>query len=274
MCLSRSARDSSGRDRRATWSSAPSCSARSTTSSTRKRRRSSCRAPAALRQQSRPCEPHRERRRRRSGRSYQRWRGRLRGEGNVHAPVRLGRAIVRPWRTTGGHRTSQNVTVGGTPLPRADRSQPPLTGSFGAEPARRAAGAAARRRSTTSSRTSAWCFSCCARAGSRSPPCLGRVAAGRVLAPLGEVAQTAQHITDTEDLTSRIQYHADDEVGQLADPLQRDDRAIAGLASRARRVGARAASARGRRLTRAAHSDHEPAHEHRGADGRRRALGG
>jgi len=46
--------------------------------------------------------------------------------------------------------------------------------------------------------------------------CLGRLAAGRVLAPLGEFAQTAEHITDTEDLTSRIQYHADDEVGQLA----------------------------------------------------------
>ena len=46
--------------------------------------------------------------------------------------------------------------------------------------------------------------------------CLGRLAASRVLAPLAEVAQTAQHITDTEDLTSRIQYHADDEVGQLA----------------------------------------------------------
>jgi two-component system, OmpR family, sensor histidine kinase MprB len=46
--------------------------------------------------------------------------------------------------------------------------------------------------------------------------CLGRLAAGRVLAPIAEVAQTAQHITDTEDLTSRIQYHADDEVGQLA----------------------------------------------------------
>jgi two-component system, OmpR family, sensor histidine kinase MprB len=46
--------------------------------------------------------------------------------------------------------------------------------------------------------------------------CLGRLAAGRVLAPLAEVAQTAEHITDTEDLTSRIQYHADDEVGQLA----------------------------------------------------------
>ncbi len=45
---------------------------------------------------------------------------------------------------------------------------------------------------------------------------LGRVAARRVLAPLGEVAQTAQHISETEDLTSRIQYRADDEVGQLA----------------------------------------------------------
>ncbi len=46
--------------------------------------------------------------------------------------------------------------------------------------------------------------------------CLGRLAARRVLAPLAEVAQTAQHITETEDLTSRIQYRADDEVGQLA----------------------------------------------------------
>jgi two-component system, OmpR family, sensor histidine kinase MprB len=45
---------------------------------------------------------------------------------------------------------------------------------------------------------------------------LGRLAARRVLAPLAEVAQTAQHISETEDLTSRIQVHADDEVGQLA----------------------------------------------------------
>ena len=104
--------------------------------------------------------------------------------------------------------------------------------------------------------------------------CLGRLAAGRVLAPLAEVAQTAQHITDTEDLTSRIQYHADDEVGQLATRFNRDDRAIAGLASGARRVGAGTAAARGRRLPRAPHTDHEPAHEHRGADGRRRAVGG
>ena len=45
---------------------------------------------------------------------------------------------------------------------------------------------------------------------------LGRLAARRVLAPLAEVAQTAQHIGQTEDLTSRIHVHADDEVGQLA----------------------------------------------------------
>jgi two-component system sensor histidine kinase MprB len=45
---------------------------------------------------------------------------------------------------------------------------------------------------------------------------LGRLAADRVLAPLSEVAQTAQHISETEDLTSRLRVHADDEVGQLA----------------------------------------------------------
>jgi two-component system, OmpR family, sensor histidine kinase MprB len=45
---------------------------------------------------------------------------------------------------------------------------------------------------------------------------LGRIAARRVLAPLALVAQTAQHISETEDLTSRIHVAADDEVGQLA----------------------------------------------------------
>jgi two-component system sensor histidine kinase MprB len=45
---------------------------------------------------------------------------------------------------------------------------------------------------------------------------LGRLAARSVLAPLGEVAQAAEHIGETEDLTSRIHVHADDEVGQLA----------------------------------------------------------
>lgn len=45
---------------------------------------------------------------------------------------------------------------------------------------------------------------------------LGRLAAWPVLAPLSEVAATADHITETEDLSSRIHVHADDEVGQLA----------------------------------------------------------
>jgi two-component system sensor histidine kinase MprB len=45
---------------------------------------------------------------------------------------------------------------------------------------------------------------------------LGRFAARRVLAPLGEVAQAAQHIGETDDLSQRLQVHADDEVGQLA----------------------------------------------------------
>lgn len=45
---------------------------------------------------------------------------------------------------------------------------------------------------------------------------LGRMASRRVLAPLGEVAQTAQRIGETDDLTRRLRVHADDEVGQLA----------------------------------------------------------
>ena len=45
---------------------------------------------------------------------------------------------------------------------------------------------------------------------------LGRLAARRVLAPLAEVAATAEHISRTEDLTARIRVHADDEVGRLA----------------------------------------------------------
>ncbi len=45
---------------------------------------------------------------------------------------------------------------------------------------------------------------------------LGRLAARRVLAPLAEVTQTAHHIGLTDDLSSRIAVHADDEVGQLA----------------------------------------------------------
>jgi two-component system, OmpR family, sensor histidine kinase MprB len=45
---------------------------------------------------------------------------------------------------------------------------------------------------------------------------LGRMASRRVLAPLGEVADVAQEIGETDDLTKRLRVHADDEVGQLA----------------------------------------------------------
>jgi two-component system, OmpR family, sensor histidine kinase MprB len=45
---------------------------------------------------------------------------------------------------------------------------------------------------------------------------LGRLAARPVLSPLAEVAATAQHIEETEDLSIRIRVHADDEVGVLA----------------------------------------------------------
>src|SRR5438270_2296829 len=45
---------------------------------------------------------------------------------------------------------------------------------------------------------------------------LGRLAARRVLAPLAEVADTAQYIGATDDLSHRLRIHADDEVGQLA----------------------------------------------------------
>jgi two-component system sensor histidine kinase MprB len=45
---------------------------------------------------------------------------------------------------------------------------------------------------------------------------LGRLAAKQVLAPLAEVAQTAEQIGETDDLSTRLRIHADDEVGQLA----------------------------------------------------------
>ena len=45
---------------------------------------------------------------------------------------------------------------------------------------------------------------------------LGRLAGERVLAPLADVAQTAQRIGETDDLSRRLVVSTDDEVGQLA----------------------------------------------------------
>jgi two-component system sensor histidine kinase MprB len=62
---------------------------------------------------------------------------------------------------------------------------------------------------------------------------LGRFASRRVLRPLNEVAATAEHIGETDDLSMRLRVHADDEVGQLAtrfnamlDRLQRSRHAL------------------------------------------------
>lgn len=44
---------------------------------------------------------------------------------------------------------------------------------------------------------------------------LSRLAARRVLTPLSQVASMAQHISETEDLTRRIETRSDDEVGQV-----------------------------------------------------------
>ncbi len=62
---------------------------------------------------------------------------------------------------------------------------------------------------------------------------LGRIASRRVLRPLNEVAATAEHIGETDDLSQRLRIHADDEVGQLAtrfntmlDRLQRSRAAL------------------------------------------------
>ena len=100
------------------------------------------------------------------------------------------------------------------PPARADvPAQVTLGGQTGGAASSRARSTA----STTSSRTCAWsCLVLLRRRASRWPRALGRLAARRVLAPLAEVAHTAEHIAETDDLTSRIHVHADDEVGQLA----------------------------------------------------------
>jgi two-component system sensor histidine kinase MprB len=45
---------------------------------------------------------------------------------------------------------------------------------------------------------------------------LGRLAVRRALRPLAEVAASAEHVSETEDLSTRIHVHSADEVGQLA----------------------------------------------------------
>ena len=135
------------------------------------------------------------------------------GEGNVPLPfdsVAQSYAAGKP-----GPPSLENVTVGGTPLRQLTL---PVTvmGGFGqSEPAALQLARPLEPVRNVLAELRLVLFLLCA-GGIALAACLGRLAARRVLAPLADVAQTAQHITDTEDLTSRIHYHADDEVGQLA----------------------------------------------------------
>ena len=95
-----------------------------------------------------------------------------------------------------------DITIGGSRLPRAHvpgRSATGHRGRTGRSPARPAPPAA----STTCSRKLRLVLLLVCAAGIALAALLGRLAARQVLAPLAEVAGTARHIEETEDLSSR-----------------------------------------------------------------------
>ena len=93
---------------------------------------------------------------------------------------------------------------------------------------------------------------------------LARAGDAPVTAPLRAVTDAVDHIAETHDLARRITVTADDEVGELAEAVQRHARSADRVARGARRLRHRPAPARRRRLARAAHADHVAAHEPRG----------
>ncbi len=92
---------------------------------------------------------------------------------------------------------------------------------------------------------------------------LGRLVAGAAVAPIKRLTQATEHVTRTQDLSNRIQPAGEDEIGRLAESFNAMLDALGELDERARRLRARPAPARRRRLARAAHTRHQPAHEHR-----------
>jgi two-component system, OmpR family, sensor histidine kinase MprB len=134
-------------------------------------------------------------------------------DGNVTLPIDSGAASFADGNG-GGPAYLRNVNVGGTVL-RVFTVPVTVMNGFGSVPAALQLARPLSPVENVLSELRVVLFLLCA-GGIALAACLGRLAASRVLAPLAEVAQTAEHITDTEDLTSRIQYHADDEVGQLA----------------------------------------------------------
>ena len=193
------------------------------------------------------------------------------GEGNVPLPfdsVAQSYAAGNP-----GPPSLENVTVGGTPLRQLTL---PVTvmGGFGqAESAALQLARPLEPVRNVLAELRLVLFLLCA-GGIALAACLGRLAARRVLAPLAEVAadRPAHHRHRGSDEPDPLPRRRRGRAARHA--LQRDDRAVAELPRSARRVRAGPAPARGRRLARAPHPDHEPEDEHRGPARRRRAFRG
>ena len=93
---------------------------------------------------------------------------------------------------------------------------------------------------------------------------LGLLVARAALTPVRRLTETAERVTETRDLSERIDVEGKDELSRLAASFNT-------MLGGARGIDPRAAPARRRRLARAAHAAHERAHEHRGARERSRA---
>ncbi len=119
-------------------------------------------------------------------------------------------------------------------------------------------------------------------------PVPGRRRPGRDAGPAGRAARALSPGRGSRDGPAHLRDRGSEQPhprprrrrgGSDGHPVQRDDRATPGLALGAGRLGPGPAPADRRRLARAAHADHQPADQHRGADGRaersaRRIAGG
>ena len=90
-----------------------------------------------------------------------------------------------------------------------------------------------------------------------SPLRSGLLVARAALAPVRRLTETTERVTETRDLSQRIEVDGRGRARPARRELQHDAR-------RARGLEPRPAAARRRRLARAAHAAHEPADEHRG----------
>ena len=96
---------------------------------------------------------------------------------------------------------------------------------------------------------------------------LGMLVGAAALRPVGQLTEVAEEVAATRDLSRRIGTSSRDEARTSRDGVQPD-------AHGARQLGARAAPARRRRVSRAADAAREPQNERRGARGREDAARG